>query len=267
MSGTHPNKYAVAALAALLSGLLPILAAHGAYLLNIFQGSELAAGYACMPYLEGCVSISRAARSGPGLFLFRWVMLVSVPMLLLTWLFVQRWLAALDTRNDRRARAMAAMGFVGALFLVFYVTALGSEGEWYQLQRRYGVTIYFGGTALAQLLLVGTLWPMRRSVLEGRYRTVLLFTVLVCLQWALGVASVFKRLVLDDPVLIDQIENVIEWWYALAMSLAFAAIAALLKFRRLEKARANLIYIECAYSTSRSLHANGSAANGFSQRN
>jgi hypothetical protein len=103
------------------------------------------------------------------------------------------------------------------------------------LQRRFGVSIYFGGTALAQLLLVGILWPMRRSVLERRYRTVFLLTSLVCLQWALGVASVFKRLVLDDPVLIDQIENVIEWWYALAMSLAFVAIAGLLKFRSPEK--------------------------------
>ncbi len=231
MSREHPHPFVAAALAALLSGLLPIVAAHGAYLLNIVQGSELAAGYVCMPYLEGCVSISRAARSGPGLLLFRWLMLVSVPLLLLTWLFVQRWLAAPDARYGRRARAMAALGIVGALFLVFYVTALGNDGEWYQLQRRYGVTIYFGGTALAQLLLAGILWPIRRLVLQGCYRTVVLFTGLVSLQWLLGVASVFKRLLLDDPVLIDQIENVIEWWFALAMSLAFVAMARLIGYQ------------------------------------
>ena len=231
MSTRHPHQFAAATLAALLSGLLPIVAAHGAYLLNIYQGSELAAGYVCMPYLEGCVSISRAARSGPGLLLFRWMMLVSVPLLLLTWLFVPRWLPALDTINNRRARAMVTLGIVGALFLVFYVTALGNEGEWYQLQRRYGVTIYFGGTALAQLLFLGILWPLRRSALAGRYRTVALFTGLVCLQWALGVASVLKRLVLDDPVRVDQAENVIEWWYALAMSLAFVAMARLIGYQ------------------------------------
>ena len=66
----------------LLAGLLPILAAHAAYLLNIYAGSELDPRYICQPYLEGCVSISRAARSGPGLLLFKSVMLPCAVLLL-----------------------------------------------------------------------------------------------------------------------------------------------------------------------------------------
>jgi hypothetical protein len=54
---------------------------------------------------------------------------------------------------------------------------------------------------------------------------------LVSLQWALGVFSAFKRLLFADPVFIDRIENVIEWWYALAMSLAFLAIAWMFRAR------------------------------------
>jgi hypothetical protein len=45
------------------------------------------------------------------------------------------------------------------------------------------------------------------------------------------VFSSFKRLLFEDPLLIDRIENVIEWWYALAMSLAFVAIAWLFRVR------------------------------------
>lgn len=45
-----------------LAGLLPIVAAYLAYLLNIWTGTELAPEFICMPYFDGCVSISRAAR-------------------------------------------------------------------------------------------------------------------------------------------------------------------------------------------------------------
>lgn len=218
--------------AAFLAGLLPIAAAHGAFFLNVWAGGELAADFVCMPYLEGCVSVSRAARSGPGLLPFRWLMLASVPLLLLTWEYARRWLRDLRACSARRGRMMAALGVLGAVFLVLYVTALGNEDEWYRWQRRYGVILYFGGTALAQLLLVWILWPLRRVLLGGLLlRPVALLALLVSLQWALGVFSAFKRLLFADPVFIDRIENVIEWWYALAMSLAFIAIARLFRIR------------------------------------
>lgn len=210
----------------LLAGLLPIVAAHAAYLLNVYSADGLAAGFVCMPYLDGCVSISRAARSGSGLKLFQALMLPSALLLFLSWGCVRQWLAGLQACSARRARTIAALGMVGALFLVAYVTALGNEDEWYRWQRRYGVILYFGGTALAQLLLVWVLWPARGRLAGGRVRRpIAALTGLVSVQWALGVFSSLKRLLFDDPQLIDRIENVIEWWYALPMSLAFIVIA------------------------------------------
>lgn len=222
----HPAAVAVA----LLAGLLPILAAHGAYLLNLLTDGALAAGFVCMPYTDGCVSVSRAARSGPGLLLFRLLMLPAALLLLLNWAALHGWLRRLHACTARRARALAALGMVGAVFLVLYVTALGSEGEWYRWQRRYGVTFYFGGTALAQLLLVAVLWPQRHRLLGGLLAApAIALTVLVSLQWGLGVFSSLKRLIFEDPVFVDRLENLIEWWFALAMSLSFIAIAWLLQ--------------------------------------
>jgi hypothetical protein len=213
----------------LLAGLLPIAAAHAAYLLNVRAGAAFPAEFICMPYLDGCVSISRAARSGPGLQLFQALMLPSAVLLFLSWGFVRQWLADLQACGSRQARTLAALGMAGALFLVLYVTALGNEDEWYRWQRRYGVILYFGGTALAQLLLVWALWPARGRLAGGRIaRPIATLTGLVSLQWALGVFSSVKRLIFDDPQLIDRIENIIEWWYALPMSLAFFVIAWML---------------------------------------
>jgi hypothetical protein len=214
-----------------LAGLLPILAAHLAYLLNIWAGTDLAPEFICIPYLDGCVSISRAARSGPGLHLFRAMMLPSAVLLLLSWEFVREWLRGLNACSDRRGWLIGGLGAVGAVFLVFYATWLGTEGDWYRWLRRYGVIFYFAGTALAQLLLIWVLWPQRMRLAGGRLaRPITVLTVLVSLQWALGVFSSLKRLIFDDPALIDRIESIIEWCYALPMATGFIVIAWM--FRR-----------------------------------
>jgi hypothetical protein len=213
-------------LVAFLAGSLPVIAVLAAYLLNIFAGDELEARFICNPYWDGCVSISRAARSGPGLYLFRLVMIPVAVLLLVCWNDVRNWLLGMDACSIRRSRIIFALGALGAVFLVSYVTALGSEGEWYRWMRRYGVTVYFGGTALAQLLLAWVLWPQRRDLARGALPgPVSMLMALVCLQWALGLASVIKRVFVYNPEMMDRIENIIEWAFALPMSLAFVVIA------------------------------------------
>jgi hypothetical protein len=214
---------------ALLAGLLPIVAAHAAYVVNFQSDAGLLPEYRCMPYVDGCVSVSRAARSGPGLLLFRWLMLPSAFLLLLCWRDVHAWLRGLQAGTTLRRRWIAGLGIAGAVFLVLYVTALGNESGWYNWQRRYGVTVYFGGTALAQLLLVWVLWPLRRNLLAGTlHRPIAWLFGLICLQWVLGVFSSVKRFIFADPEFVDRLENLTEWWFALPMSLAFVAIAWLL---------------------------------------
>ena len=216
---------------ALLAGVLPLLAVTGAYLMNLYAGSELEQRFICFPFTEGCVSISRAARSGPGLHLFRAVMLPTAALMFLAWVFVHAWLLGQRLCSRRRAGWVLGLGAVGAFFLVVYATWLGTEGEWYRWLRRYGVTFYFGGTAFAQLLLLWILWPQRRSVAGGRLAAAItMLAALVGAQWTLGVFSSVKRLLFADPALIDRIENIVEWWYAVPMVLAFVVIAHL--FRR-----------------------------------
>lgn len=212
---------------ALFCGIVPIAATHSALWLNLLSAGEtLAETYRCMPYWDGCVSVSRAVRSGPGLHLFRALMLPTAAVLALTWICVAPWLSQVRPQSRSRARTIAAAGFIGALFLVLYVGALGTEGSFYGWMRRFGVVVYFGLTALAQLLLVHALWPLLHETRMRRLHAPLraLFA-LVCVEWLGGVASVAKRVLLTDPDLVDRLENIIEWWFALAMSLAFVALA------------------------------------------
>jgi hypothetical protein len=211
---------------ALWAGLLPILAVNAAYLLNVLQGSE-----ACFPYLQGCQSVSRALRSGPGLWLFKLMAVPTTAAMVLTWLNMSQRLqqAGLGTPTSRRA--IRWLGLIGAVFFLVYATWLGTEGEIYRWLRRYGVVFYFAGTGLAHLLLMALLGKTRSSISDGA-GAVRRYTGVVSLTWLFGVGSAFKRQIVDDPEFLDRIENALEWNFSLALALSFVALAPLLRRNR-----------------------------------
>src|SRR3990167_2204606 len=79
---------------ALLAAVLPVVAAIGSYLIS---ASNAQVPW-CWPMLEGCSSISRAARTEPAIFLFRSLMLPQALLLVVVWLLVVSWLRQLSDR-------------------------------------------------------------------------------------------------------------------------------------------------------------------------
>ncbi|MEI2796852.1 hypothetical protein V8246_14460 [Pseudoxanthomonas sp. F11] len=194
----------------LLIGLLFVVAAHAAYLLSIQAGHVPA----CMPYVEGCVSISRAARHGLGNHLFRLLVIPCAVLHALVWWLARHWL--------RGGRLMLVLGVMSAIALAVYATFLGTEGEAYRFLRRYGVIVYFGFGYLAQLSL------MRRAARTGALPA----GVIAALSWiavamlGLGLANVVTGLAVPDPAAKDRWENVFEWWLGLLMVGWYAVLAS-----------------------------------------
>lgn len=194
----------------LLITLLFVVAAHAAYLLSIHGGHVPA----CIPYLDGCVSISRAVRYGWGNHLFQLLVIPCAVLHALVWWLAMRWL--------RGGRAMLVLGVLSAIALAVYATFLGIEGEAYRFLRRYGVVVYFGFGYLAQLAL------MRRASLTKA----LAAGVVASMSWisiamlGLGVANVVVGLVVDEPSAKDRWENVFEWWLGLLMVGWYAVLAS-----------------------------------------
>lgn len=217
MNSLRAPSWQVAALA----GLLPVMAVNLAFVVNMGVGME-----GCFPYWEGCMSVSRGVRSGPGLVLFRILVLPGALVMALCWRRVGAWLGQVAETSLRRKRTIVWLGVIGAAFLLVYAAALGTEGELYKWMRRYGVVFYFGLTGLAQLFLVAVLWKQRRNIRAGRLHAQIAgFCGIVVLSWALGVASALKRKLIEDPAFLDRVENALEWNFALALSLAFVALA------------------------------------------
>lgn len=191
----------------LAAALLLLVATHLALWLSI------RAGYvpACVPYWEGCTSISRAARHGLGNHLFRLLVIPCAVLHGASWWVAGRWLRDDEGRASRWW--MLVLGLFSASALAIYATFLGTEGEVYGFLRRYGVTVYFGFGFLAQLLLMRWARALRRmspALLKA-------MAVLCVAMLGLGVGNVVASALVADDSLRDRVENALEWQLGLLL--------------------------------------------------
>ena len=201
----------------LACALVPALAVHIAWWLSV------RAGYIpdCIPYLEGCTSISRAARHGTGNLVFKLVMIPCAFLQTALWVLAERWIR--ERHPDARAgRSLIALGFVAGAALALYATFLGTDGAIYQWLRRFGIVFYFGATFLALLVFVHRLEQLRM------HRTIARVMLGLCaLMLALGLASVTVRGVVADAALKDRLEDILEWHMGGLITLWLLALAEL----------------------------------------
>jgi hypothetical protein len=209
---------------ALVAGLLPALAS----LLALAIASHAGLVPACNPFIDGCVSISRAARHELPNHLFRALVLPAAVLQALTWLAaaqsLTQWGGAAFKRN---AVTLALIGVAAGVALVLYGSFLGTEGPTYRWLRRWGTLVYFGGTCLALLLqarALQRLHALRALQLPRRHERVLLL-LLACVV----LLGLFNALAgwWADAALQDRIENATEWWGALGLTLGFVTLSAL----------------------------------------
>ncbi len=191
--------------------LLPVCAISAAMALNIWQGSIAAS----LPFIDGSLSISRACRQLPGLYLFRLLMMPAAVLMAIFWLVLRARLSLHDA-SPRITQAMKYSGLVGAAFLLLYANFLGTDGEIYAWLRRFGITLHFAGTLLAQLLC---LLALRR----GQRRRPPALWYLSLAIWLLALAHVLLSVFTGSN---EVRENLFEWWLALLMALWFAAVPA-----------------------------------------
>lgn len=212
----------------LVAGLLPAVAALVAFAIATHAGLVPA----CNPFIDGCVSISRAARHDLPNHVFRALVLPAAALQALTWLLAAHSLLALGGAGFRRSTwALGTIGVAAGIALVLYGTFLGTEGQVYRWLRRYGTVVYFGGTCLAMLLLARALQRLHAAQhvrLPRLHERVLL--ALLTLIVALGLGNALAG-AWADAALKDRVENVTEWWGSLFITLAFVTLAAL--WRRL----------------------------------
>lgn len=198
---------------AMLTALWPIAAV--ATVLAVAIKQDLVP--ACVPFWDGCTSISRAGRFGLANLLFKLLMLPYATALAGFWWLCGQWLRHLRPDAPRRVTTLSLLGAIGAVFLALYAGFLGADGELYQWLRRYGITIFFAFSVLAQMLVIALLQAVPAA---GRalQQTMLAFAALLLL---LGLASLPFQAIGERG---DAAINALEWQYALVMCLFYGLI-------------------------------------------
>ena len=197
--------------------VLPLFTVNAAYLISAFSGKVAW----CIPYISGCTSISQAARLSDAIFLFRAGMIVYAVLLIFYWRLKQQWLNMIDQRFTFIALIIFLLGASGAAFLILYVDYLGTTGVMYRFMRRFGVIFYFSFTPLAHTLMLNHLYKLKKlnpdfpiSLGVLRYQL-----SIVSLMIILGLVSVIMR---HTGTKTFESESLIEWNYALLLTLIFA---------------------------------------------
>ncbi len=189
----------------LLVFLVPAIGAN----LSLWLSQSLGLIPQCNVYLEGCASISAAGRNEPVIFFFRATMIATAVLMMLFWRLSCCWLAQLGERSCIRLAAIELIGYIAGVFLILYATFLGTEGDAYRLMRRYGVTVFFAFSYLAQLLITGVLWHRLRAGLTPPKAWVPRLMVAGCaLMLVAGLASIPAAEWAFDR---SAVNNIIEW--------------------------------------------------------
>ncbi len=201
----------------LVVGLLPIVTVFTCYSIAI----DTAGLPVCNPFLDGCTSVSATGRHPPASYLFKAAMLPQSILLSAYWIFNVAWLRALQRAAGvpNSGPAIGIVGVTGSLFLILYVTFLGTEQPFYEFMRRYGVYLYFALNVIAQLILAYKVLPRARA--WPGTRLLWLVRAQLVLGWvpfALGVLNLVLKAVLEDS---GPAENRIEWIFAIQMQAYF----------------------------------------------
>ncbi len=201
----------------LATGLLPIVAIHASLLLAINAGAIPA----CIPYIDGCASISATGRYEPAVFVFKPSMTIQAALLTAYWYAAVGWLRSVSGQHQREnaGRSILVFGAASSVALIIYVTFLGTQTPLYEFMRRFGIYFYFLFMVIAQITLaVKTLRLAKAKELQKVQKVARLQLWLALFPCALGVLNLTLKATLDEP---DAAENIIEWIAALMMQTYF----------------------------------------------
>jgi len=176
---------------------------------------------ACIPYLEGCTSVSSTGRNAPESLIFKTGMLSSAIVLALLWHRCADFLRR-GGQTTSRVNLLRVFGFLAALSLTFYAVTVGLKGAELRFLTRMGVVGFGLSNLLVQLTFIVLYKPMRIIVTQKLFRWLIVFCIAIPL---LGVAVEVAKWAgaPDHPS-----DNLVAWNAFVVVSAYYAVMARIL---------------------------------------
>lgn len=155
----------------------------------------------CFPHIEGCTTISQSGREGLSFFIFKAVMIPAAVVTMIYWLLTHHWLRSLSDKSAS-VTVVTTLGLVGGIFLIIYLTFLGSDGDVYRMMRRYGTIVFFLFTFIAECMLA----VKCRRIFERNWVVVVKLILCLAVSMELVVHGIAKWLMEDTRWIEDSTE-------------------------------------------------------------
>ena len=176
---------------------------------------------ACIPYLEGCTSVSSTGRKLPESVIFKAGMLSSAIVLALLWHQCADFLRR-GGQATSRVNMLRVFGFLAALSLALYAATVGLKGAELRFLTRTGVNGFAISNLLVQITFVVLYRPMRIVVTQKLFRWLIVFCVATPL---LGVALQVAKIT-GAPK--NSSDHVVAWNAFVVVSAYYAVMARIL---------------------------------------
>jgi len=198
----------------LWAAVIPLVTVNVCYLVAV--GLEHVP--ACIPYLQGCTSVSSTGRMAPESLIFRAGMLPTALVLALFWHSCATFLE-FGGQSGSRLVALRVFGIIAALSLMIYALTLGFEENAYRQLRRAGIIGFALSTFAAELLLIVLYRPMRIAGTEKLWRW------LIALCVALPLLSISAEVAKWAGVPRRAANNTVAWNAFVVASTYYAVVA------------------------------------------
>tara|TARA_Y100000591_G_C21762567_1_gene660906 strand:+ start:102 stop:740 length:639 start_codon:yes stop_codon:yes gene_type:complete len=199
--------------------IIPILTVTISYIISI----NLDLVPKCIPFFEGCTSISRTGRYEPIKYFFKFFMFIYVLLLFFYWYCLINYI------QNKNKHTLYALSFFSLIFLILYLTFLG-EGKVYEFFRRIGIYIYILFTVLTQYSVSKRIIK-NKKLLENNFnfRFVNLKNLLSLFLICVGILLLPILIIKIDEY--PNIKNIISWNYFVLIQLYFLISYFSLKIR------------------------------------
>ena len=201
----------------------------------------------CFPYIEGCVSISKASRNVPELQIYRFAIMLSAILMVSYWTLCGNWIKQLyqelvspggQATGNKRRRIFVTVGIVASICLAVNAALIGNQDEFYKELRQVCVTTFFFGAILAQCIFA---FEIKRFVIQNnlyQLNKMSNFKITLCImQVLLAILAIgIAPFVSQKPY----IENIAEWNIVLLMVAFFVSTGICWKQTHFQKTATNI---------------------------
>jgi len=170
----------------------------------------------CIPYLEGCTSVSSTGRAAPESLIFKAGMFLSAAVLGLLWLRTSTFLRA-NGVTLFRVNVLRATATLAVVSLVIYAATLGMQEAEYRALRRIGINGFALGNMLTSIIFLVLYRPLRTSATDTAFR----WLVGVCI--GLPLLGVFAEIAKSLGLPRRPVNNAAAWNASLLIAAYYAA--------------------------------------------